>query len=85
MSFNAGTLNILHLFKIKSIMYFLKYFIVVLVALSLMICSGQADPKIPVKSLKKGGKVIAKGFKVLTAAGTAHEVYSHVRNRGNQG
>ncbi|XP_045535967.1 virescein-like [Papilio machaon] len=54
-----------------------------LAVLALFVGSSTAAPKLNVGAIKKGGKVIRKGFGVLSAAGTAHEVYNHVKNRRN--
>ncbi|KPJ19802.1 hypothetical protein RR48_07401 [Papilio machaon] len=48
-----------------------------LAVLALFVGSSTAAPKLNVGAIKKGGKVIRKGFGVLSAAGTAHEVYNH--------
>ncbi|CAG9787754.1 unnamed protein product [Diatraea saccharalis] len=42
------------------------------------------DPKLPSgKTIKKVGKAIKTGFGILSAAGTAHEVYTNLKNRNN--
>ncbi|XP_052755192.1 uncharacterized protein LOC113509609 [Galleria mellonella] len=59
-------------------------FLMIMAVVALFIGVGQADPKVPVGAIKKGGKAIVRHFfyvGVVGAAGTAHEVYSHIRNR----
>nr|ABQ42579.1 moricin-like peptide C5 [Galleria mellonella] len=56
-------------------------FLMIMAVVALFISVGQADPKVPVGAIKKGGKAIKTGLGVVGAAGTAHEVYSHIRNR----
>nr|ABQ42575.1 moricin-like peptide C1 [Galleria mellonella] len=56
-------------------------FFMIMAMLALFVGAGQADPKVPIGAIKKGGKIIKKGLGVIGAAGTAHEVYSHVKNR----
>ncbi|CAH0399816.1 unnamed protein product [Chilo suppressalis] len=63
----------------KAIMRFTALFAVVLAMLALFAGSSHAEPKIPVKKI---GKAIKTGLGVLGAAGTAHEVYENVKNRG---
>ncbi|CAH0399817.1 unnamed protein product [Chilo suppressalis] len=60
-------------------MKFTAFFFVVLAMLALFVGNSHAAPKIPVKKI---GKAIKTGLGVLSAAGTAHEVYENVKNRG---
>ncbi|KAM3964955.1 virescein-like isoform 2-T2 [Aphomia sociella] len=56
-------------------------FLMIMAVLALFVGAGQADPKVPIGAIKKGGKIIGKGFKVISAASTAHDVYEHIKNR----
>ncbi|XP_045499255.1 uncharacterized protein LOC123696911 [Colias croceus] len=57
------------------------FMLIVMAVLSLFARSAESAPKVNVNAIKKGGHVIKKGFGVLGAAGTAHEVYEHIKNR----
>ncbi|KAG7298996.1 hypothetical protein JYU34_017468 [Plutella xylostella] len=65
-------------------MRFFHLLMLALAAMTLLLGGAHAAPKVNVNALRKGGRVIRKGLGVIGAAGTAHEVYNHVRNR-NQG
>ncbi|XP_050674685.1 uncharacterized protein LOC126972145 [Leptidea sinapis] len=56
-------------------------FVLIMAVLSIFVGSNEAAPKISGSAIKKGGKVIRKGFGIASAAGTAHEVYEHIKNR----
>ncbi|XP_034829367.1 moricin-like isoform X2 [Maniola hyperantus] len=58
-------------------------FVFIMAVFALFIGQSEAAPKVNVNAIKKGGKIIRKGLGVAGAAGTAHEIYSHVRNRHN--
>ncbi|KAL0830606.1 hypothetical protein ABMA28_002748 [Loxostege sticticalis] len=62
-------------------MKFTGLFMLVVAVLALFVGAGHAspEPKVPIRKI---GKVVKTGFGVLSAAGTAHEVYNHIRNRG---
>nr|WCP86782.1 moricin-like peptide 5 [Antheraea pernyi] len=62
-------------------MKFFGIFISVMVALALLVSGITAKPKGVGSAIVKGGKVIKHGFGVISAIGTGHEVYEHVRNR----
>ncbi|XP_023937688.2 uncharacterized protein LOC112045647 [Bicyclus anynana] len=62
-------------------MNFSAIFVIVMTVFSLLFGYSDAAPRVNVKTIKKGGKIIRKGLGVAGAAGTAHEIYSHVRNR----
>ncbi|KAL0830601.1 hypothetical protein ABMA28_002743 [Loxostege sticticalis] len=56
-------------------------FMVVMAVFALFIGAGHASPaaKVPIKQI---GKAVKTGLGVLGAAGTAHEVYHNIKNRG---
>ncbi|RVE54920.1 hypothetical protein evm_000287 [Chilo suppressalis] len=61
-------------------------FVFVMAVFAMLAGSGHSapapDPKLPsAKTVKKIGKAIKTGFGVLSAAGTAHEVYTNIKNR----
>ncbi|GBP70396.1 hypothetical protein EVAR_45663_1 [Eumeta japonica] len=62
------------------VMYFARLLLLVVAALALL-AGGLAAPG-KGSAIRKGAKVIGKGLKVIGVAGTAHEVYQSVRNRG---
>ncbi|XP_059057403.1 virescein-like [Achroia grisella] len=62
-------------------MRFSLIFFMVMGIIALFIGSSEGAPKVNFKAIKKGGKVIGKGFKVISAASTAHEVYEQIKNR----
>ncbi|XP_028156820.1 moricin-like [Ostrinia furnacalis] len=55
-------------------------FMMVMAVLAMFIGAGQANPapKVPVKQV---AKVVGKGLKVISAAGTAHDVYRSIKDR----
>ncbi|XP_072932987.1 uncharacterized protein [Epargyreus clarus] len=57
-----------------------RLFVMIMVVFALF-CGTEAAPKINVKAIKKGGKVIQMGLEVISAAGTVHDIYSDVKNR----
>ncbi|KAL0830604.1 hypothetical protein ABMA28_002747 [Loxostege sticticalis] len=64
-------------------MKFSALFVMVMAVLALFVGSSHASPapapKIPIKQI---GKAVKTGLGVLGAAGTAHEVYTNIKNRG---
>ncbi|KAG6450798.1 hypothetical protein O3G_MSEX006798 [Manduca sexta] len=59
-------------------------FVMLMAVVALFVGTSQAAPEPGrLSAIKKGGKIIKKGLGVISAAGTAHEVYSHVKNRRN--
>ncbi|XP_028167698.1 uncharacterized protein LOC114358036 [Ostrinia furnacalis] len=62
-------------------MKFTALFTVVMAVLAMFFGAGHANPapKVPIKQI---GKAIKTGLGVLGAAGTAHEVYTNIKNRG---
>ncbi|CAF4852054.1 unnamed protein product [Pieris macdunnoughi] len=53
----------------------------VLAVIALFAGFTDANPKVNVDAIRKGGRAIRKGLGVVGAAGTAHEVYEQVKNR----
>ncbi|XP_026748770.2 virescein [Galleria mellonella] len=62
-------------------MKFTGIFFIIMAIIALFIGSNEAAPKVNVNAIKEGGKAIGKGFKVISAASTAHDVYEHIKNR----
>ncbi|KAL0880192.1 hypothetical protein ABMA27_002655 [Loxostege sticticalis] len=62
-------------------MNFSALLMVVMAVFALFVGSGQANPapKVPIKQI---GKAVKTGFKIVGAAGTAHDVYQQIKSRG---
>ncbi|XP_075975691.1 uncharacterized protein LOC142976288 [Anticarsia gemmatalis] len=55
--------------------------IVVLVVLAVFLGRSTAHPKGGVSGLKKGVKAVKAGLSALSAVGTGHEIYQHVKSK----
>ncbi|XP_045449575.1 virescein-like [Melitaea cinxia] len=62
-------------------MKFSIVFMMLMTVLAVFVGQSSAAPKINVNALRKGGRALKKGLGIIGAAGTAHEVYNHIRNR----
>ncbi|XP_064072398.1 uncharacterized protein LOC113396179 [Vanessa tameamea] len=66
-------------------MKFSTIFVMLMAVLALFADQTSADPKSNIKYfIRKGGRVIKKGFGFLGAAATAHEIYNEIRNRNKK-
>ncbi|PZC70696.1 hypothetical protein B5X24_HaOG215077 [Helicoverpa armigera] len=56
--------------------------VLVLAVFAMLMGGASAAPKGTGSALRKGAKAIKAGFGAISAIGTGHEIYQHVKNRG---
>ncbi|XP_045769198.1 virescein-like [Maniola jurtina] len=56
-------------------------FVFIMAVLALFVGHSEADPKVNVKSIKKGGKIIGHGLRAINIASTAHDIASMFRRK----
>nr|XP_049703746.1 uncharacterized protein LOC126056120 [Helicoverpa armigera] len=56
--------------------------VLALAVVAMLMDGASAAPKGTGSALRKGAKAIKAGFGALSAIGTGHEIYQHVKNRG---